>query len=107
MLTATAMSAATGPDPLTKQRTIVGHIDTPERSNEPIYAVIPGSNSGDSKLQDLRREEEMARQTYARLLFQMLDSEQTENRGWGHRAWGHRAGGHRCTGCGGAASASE
>ena len=28
---------------------IVGHIDTPERSNEPIYAVIPGSNSGDSK----------------------------------------------------------
>ena len=84
------MSAATDPDPLPKQRAIVGHIDTPERSNEPIYAdatgrprgdhpcdAIPGSNSGDSKLQDLRREEEMARQTYARLLFRRLDYEKT------------------------------
>ena len=71
------MSAATDPDPLPKQRAIVGHIDTPERSPEPIYAVIPGPNSGDSKLQDLRREEEMARQTYARLLLQRLDYEKT------------------------------
>ena len=39
--------------------------------------VIPGSSSGDSKLQDLRREEEMARQTYARLLLQRLDYEKT------------------------------
>ena len=54
---------------------IVGHIDTPERSPEPIYAVILGPNSGDSRLQDLRREEERARQTYARLLFQRREYE--------------------------------
>ena len=47
MLTATAMSAATGPDPLTKQRTIVGHIDTPERSNKPINADATRTSSGE------------------------------------------------------------
>ena len=47
MSTATAMSAATGPDPLTKQRTIVGHIDTPERTNKPINADATRTSSGE------------------------------------------------------------
>ena len=47
MLTATAMSAATGPDPLPKQRAIVGHIDTPERSNKPINADAARTSSGE------------------------------------------------------------
>ena len=47
ILTATAMSAATGPDPLTKQRTIVGHIDTPERSHEPINTAVARTSSGE------------------------------------------------------------
>ena len=36
ILTATAMSAATDPDPLPNQMAIVGQIDTPERSDAPI-----------------------------------------------------------------------
>ena len=41
------MSAATGPDPLPKQRAIVGHIDTPERSNKPINAHAARTASGE------------------------------------------------------------
>ena len=41
------MPAATDPGLLPKQRAIVGHIDTPERSNEPIYADATRTSSGD------------------------------------------------------------
>ena len=41
------MSAATDPDLLPKQRAIVGHIDTPERSNEPIYVDATRAASGE------------------------------------------------------------
>ena len=46
------------------------------RGDQPC-AVIPGSNAEDSKLQDLLREEEMARETYARLFKQRLRYERT------------------------------
>ena len=41
------MSAATGPDPLPKQRAIAGHIDTPERSNKPINADAARTSFGE------------------------------------------------------------
>ena len=44
---ATAMSAATGPDPLPKQRAIVCQIGTPERSNKPINADAARTSSGE------------------------------------------------------------
>ena len=47
MLTATAMSAVTDPDPLPKQRAIVGQIGTPERSNEPSNADATCTTSGE------------------------------------------------------------
>ena len=41
------MSAATGPDPLSKQRAIDGHIGTPERSNKPINADAARTSFGE------------------------------------------------------------
>ena len=44
-----AMSVPMGPNALAQQGGIVAHIDTPERSNEPIYAdaarVVSGAKS--------------------------------------------------------------
>ena len=41
------MSAATGPGVLPQQGVIVGHVDTPERSHEPIYADATSAASGE------------------------------------------------------------
>ena len=41
------MSVPMGPNALAQQGGIVGHIDTPERSNEPIYADAARAASGE------------------------------------------------------------
>ena len=47
MWAAPAMSAPTGPGLLPQQGVIVGHVDTSERSNEPIYADAARAASGE------------------------------------------------------------
>ena len=47
MWAAPAMSAHTGPGLLPQQGVIVGHVDTSERSNVPIYAAADRAASGE------------------------------------------------------------
>ena len=42
-----AMSVPMGPNALPQQGELVGHVDTPERSNEPIYADAARAASGE------------------------------------------------------------